>query len=357
LAQLRLFAAAREAAGTGRDTVDGETVGEVLAAARLRYGARFGEVLEASRVWLNGEPAHPSSPVGAGDEVAVLPPVSGGATAQKHTRKGAHKDVPRGAHRPRRRAARKLGLAPPLDDGAPYGRLGLAWFAITVPVLVAGPRWLAAWLALHAAVAGAQMAMSWRRAGPRVVAPAAALGAVIATAGFVAGTAVGIAGLVGGALLSAAAAGLVRAGRGRSPARGPAVVCALVPGLAAGSLLAARTSGAAAGLALLLVVCTWDGANYIMGTEARWRWTGPAAAALAVGVVTLAAAAAGSPPVTGATAWVLGGAAVLLTPIGPRLATLACGDRTANLSALRRLDGLLLTGPAWWVLVHVLPGR
>lgn len=76
---LRLFASAREAAGTERATLDAATVGEMLDLARQRYGARFTEVLATSRVWLNGEPADPASPVGPGDEVAVLPPVSGGA--------------------------------------------------------------------------------------------------------------------------------------------------------------------------------------------------------------------------------------------------------------------------------------
>jgi len=75
---LRLFAAAREAAGTGRDEVPGATVGDVLAAARARYGPAFEAVLAGSRVWLNGEPAAEDAPVNADDEVAVLPPVSGG---------------------------------------------------------------------------------------------------------------------------------------------------------------------------------------------------------------------------------------------------------------------------------------
>ncbi len=78
---LRLFAAAREAAGTGRDDLPGATVGEVLDAAAARYGARFGEVLAGSRVWVNGEPADRADRVVATDEVAVLPPVSGGADA------------------------------------------------------------------------------------------------------------------------------------------------------------------------------------------------------------------------------------------------------------------------------------
>jgi molybdopterin converting factor small subunit len=75
---LRLFAAAREAAGTGRDVVPGATVAEVLTEARARYGEHFTEVLAGCRVWLNGEAARGSDPVGESDEVAVLPPVSGG---------------------------------------------------------------------------------------------------------------------------------------------------------------------------------------------------------------------------------------------------------------------------------------
>lgn len=78
MAVLRLFAAAREAAGTGRDEMAGATVGEVLAEARKRYGAAFEAVLDNSRVWLNGEPALEGDAVGESDEVAVLPPVSGG---------------------------------------------------------------------------------------------------------------------------------------------------------------------------------------------------------------------------------------------------------------------------------------
>ncbi len=80
MAVLRLFAQAREAAGTGRDVVDGSTVDEVLAHARSRYAESFAALLPNCRVWVNGEPAHGDDPVGDDDEVAVLPPVSGGAT-------------------------------------------------------------------------------------------------------------------------------------------------------------------------------------------------------------------------------------------------------------------------------------
>lgn len=78
MAVLRLFASARETAGTARATFDAATVGEVLDEARARYGEAFAAVLERSRVWCNGDPAELGDPVGADDEVAVLPPVSGG---------------------------------------------------------------------------------------------------------------------------------------------------------------------------------------------------------------------------------------------------------------------------------------
>lgn len=78
VATVRLFAAAREAAGTGSDEVPGATVREVLAAACARYGAQFEAVLATSRVWVNGSPAEPGDALRAADEVAVLPPVSGG---------------------------------------------------------------------------------------------------------------------------------------------------------------------------------------------------------------------------------------------------------------------------------------
>lgn len=81
---LRLFASAREAAGTGRDTVPGSTVAEVLTAACERYGAEFAAVLATCRVWVNGDVAALDAPVDDDDEVAVLPPVSGGSYERQH---------------------------------------------------------------------------------------------------------------------------------------------------------------------------------------------------------------------------------------------------------------------------------
>lgn len=78
MVRLRLFAAARDAAGVGRAELAGDTVGEVITAAGRRFGERFTEVTETSTIWVNGEPADAGDAVAATDEVAVLPPVSGG---------------------------------------------------------------------------------------------------------------------------------------------------------------------------------------------------------------------------------------------------------------------------------------
>jgi sulfur-carrier protein len=73
-----MFAAAREASGLGHDDIGGSTVAAVLDEARVRYGEPFASVLSTCRIWVNGEPAETSVEVGNDDEVAVLPPVSGG---------------------------------------------------------------------------------------------------------------------------------------------------------------------------------------------------------------------------------------------------------------------------------------
>ncbi len=75
---LRLFAGAREIAGNGTITYEASTVHDLLIQAQADLGEEFTEILSISRVWLNGEPVEGDSRISSGDEVAVLPPVSGG---------------------------------------------------------------------------------------------------------------------------------------------------------------------------------------------------------------------------------------------------------------------------------------
>jgi sulfur-carrier protein len=78
--RLRLFAAARDAAGCASATLDVQTLGDALERARAAYGAPFTEILERSRVWVNGDEAvdGDATVLADDDEIAVLPPVSGG---------------------------------------------------------------------------------------------------------------------------------------------------------------------------------------------------------------------------------------------------------------------------------------
>ena len=83
MATLRLFANLREIAGTRSADFPGETVGSVVSAAIDEYGEEFGRSLDTAKVWVNGDPAGKATTVGSGDEIALIPPVSGGETATK----------------------------------------------------------------------------------------------------------------------------------------------------------------------------------------------------------------------------------------------------------------------------------
>jgi molybdopterin converting factor small subunit len=78
-----MFAAAREAAGRAHDEfslAEATTVGALLGVAGERYGPEFVAVLRSARVWVNGDDpcSGEATRLREGDEVAVLPPVSGG---------------------------------------------------------------------------------------------------------------------------------------------------------------------------------------------------------------------------------------------------------------------------------------
>ena len=78
MAVLRLFGPARDIAGRAADEIPATSVAEITKLAADRYGERFSELLVTCRIWVNGEQADERTLLGDEDEVAVLPPVSGG---------------------------------------------------------------------------------------------------------------------------------------------------------------------------------------------------------------------------------------------------------------------------------------
>lgn len=75
---VRLFAALREIAGEPHVEASGKCVRDVVDELSARYGERFARIAEVGSFVVNGERASPETPLAEGDEVALLPPVSGG---------------------------------------------------------------------------------------------------------------------------------------------------------------------------------------------------------------------------------------------------------------------------------------
>jgi hypothetical protein len=157
------------------------------------------------------------------------------------------------------------------------------------------------------------------------------------------------------ALLFAAAAAVllwVTATRGFPLA---VLVAALGPAVAGAAVVAARGQGLSEAETLLTAVCLYDMASYVMGTNRRGGPVGVIAGMLTVGVLAVFVAAVVVPPYSGRSPWILLGLVAVLAPagvyamgwIGPRL----------RLPALRRLDSLVVAGPAWVLAVHLLLHR
>lgn len=75
---VRLFASLRELAGASRVQAEGATVGEVVEALAVRYGERFGDIARSGSFVVDGERAGADVRLSGDEEVALLPPVSGG---------------------------------------------------------------------------------------------------------------------------------------------------------------------------------------------------------------------------------------------------------------------------------------
>ena len=51
---------------------------DVIEEASERFGSEFSDIANNCRIWLNGNPTEIDNPVSDDDEIALLPPVSGG---------------------------------------------------------------------------------------------------------------------------------------------------------------------------------------------------------------------------------------------------------------------------------------
>jgi molybdopterin converting factor small subunit len=77
--KVRLFAALRDLADASEVEAEGADVTEVVGELCARFGERFAAIARAGSVVVDGERAKPGTPLDGGEEVALLPPVSGGS--------------------------------------------------------------------------------------------------------------------------------------------------------------------------------------------------------------------------------------------------------------------------------------
>lgn len=246
------------------------------------------------------------------------------------------------------------GLRPEVDSRRPHVRLGILWFLVVGVSFVGGPVGLAIPYAATAAVGGAQTAHAWRRAGrgPNLgVAAAAAAGLPLSAALWWRGTGAGVLVAVGASVV--VATGPV--GRLLADA-GCTVRSWLFIGCAAASMIEVHRVDPSAALALFLLVSAFECGDYLMGADNRWPVVGTVAGMAAVAVLSFSFFVVALPPFGGPEVFVFGAAVAVLAPLGQVAASLVLPDGRAVASGLRRLDSLLLAGPAWLVLFAILEG-
>jgi sulfur-carrier protein len=79
--KVRLFAALRELAGTSEVEAEADTVAEVIEVLSARCGERFSRIVEVGSAVVDGERVDRETVMTDGQEVALLPPVSGGVAS------------------------------------------------------------------------------------------------------------------------------------------------------------------------------------------------------------------------------------------------------------------------------------
>lgn len=247
--------------------------------------------------------------------------------------------MPVGAGEP---AVGRVGsLAPVVDVDGPRVRLGLAWATVTTIAAVLPAVVLALWLAMVAGTAVWQATTTWRRQRSRPLRQVAVVGAALPLAALAGPVAVGIA----AAATAAAAAVALRGDRERIVTT-VAIAWLVGAATAAPVVLAAEWGPAVAGV-LLWSTFVYDASAYLVGSGSVRRWEGVAAGIASVASLALAVAAVLVPPFRGASPWILAAVAAILLPLGPLAGTALLGRRRAAVPALRRIDSLLLAGPAW----------
>lgn len=232
----------------------------------------------------------------------------------------------------------------PKPDG-PHARLGVLWFIAACAACALGTIAVAVLFGAIAAVAAMQTVRVWSDTGRRAVPVLAGVAAVVVPVaalvgpiGFAAGIVVAVgAVLVGGAVLrSDVIVGL------RS---------AIIPAIAAGSVVLIGRTDMGALVVLLILVSAYETGDYLMGSEAGSVFEGPLSGIAAVLVVTFAEAVFQLGPFETRAGWVFGALVAVLAPLGAPLASALAPTAASAGPALRRLDAWFVVAPVWGLML------
>jgi len=231
----------------------------------------------------------------------------------------------------------------------------VVWTAITLGAAALGRLPLALWLAPLAGVAALQLAQALRKRRRAVYPRLAAAGAAAVPLAAVAGLRAVTVALVAVPVVALAGRRGTTATRRRvGDPLGTTFVVATVVGGATAAPVLVRGMGITPAVVLFLLTGGYDAGAYLVGTGARHRWEGPIAGIAAVAALDVSVAALLVPPFRGASPWVVGALVAVTAPLGAALAAGLVGGSRGRLSAVRRVDSLLLAGPAYAAAVAVL---
>jgi CDP-diglyceride synthetase len=122
-------------------------------------------------------------------------------------------------------------------------------------------------------------------------------------------------------------------------------IAALLPAVAASSVVLALQADLWAALFLVLAVSLFDAGNYLLGAEAAGRWEGPVGGLIGALAVTFTIATIGVPPLDTAQWWVMGALVALTCPLGQWVTSALLPSPSAHVPAQRRLDAYVVAGP------------
>ena len=228
----------------------------------------------------------------------------------------------------------------PRPDG-PHARLGVVWFLLACVACTLGTIAVAVLFAAVAAVAAMQSARTWADDGRRVAPIPAGVAAALAPLGATVGPIGFGVGAVACVVLLVATAPVLRS----NPLVGLRV--ALVPAVAAGSIVLVGRTDMGALVVLLLLVSAYEIGDYLMGSEAGSVFEGPLSGMAAVMVLTFAEAVLQLGPFETRAAWIFGALVATLAPLGAPLASALVPTAASAGPALRRLDAWFLVAPVW----------